>query len=100
MTKSELIKEVYKNNQNLNKKHIEFIINEVFNQIKIALSDENRVEIRGFGTFHTRINKPKIARNPKTGKQIVTKAKIHPTFKPGKDIKKLLIEKSKELNLK
>ena len=92
MTKSELISLISERFSNLNKKHIEYIVNEMFIQIKKALINNDKVEIRGFGTFNIREIREKIARNPKTGEQIKTSSKRVPYFKPGKEIKKSLIE--------
>jgi integration host factor subunit beta len=92
MTKSELINVILEKNSNLSKKHIEYIVNEMFIQIKKSLTNNDKVEIRGFGTFNIRENSEKIARNPKTGEKIKIPHKKIPYFKPGKVIKKRLIE--------
>jgi integration host factor subunit beta len=92
MTKSELIDLISERFTNLNKKHIEYIVNEMFLQIKKALINNDKVEIRGFGTFNIRETSEKIARNPKSGEQIKIPSKKVPYFKPGKEIKKTLID--------
>ena len=92
MTKSELINLISERFTNLNKKHIEYIVNEMFLQIKKALINNDKVEIRGFGTFNVRETSEKIARNPKSGEQIKIPSKKVPYFKPGKEIKKTLID--------
>lgn len=92
MTKSELINLISERFTNLNKKHIEYIVNEMFLQIKKALINNDKVEIRGFGTFNIRETSEKIARNPKSGEQIKIPSKKVPYFKPGKEIKKTLID--------
>lgn len=92
MTKSELINLVSEKCSNLSRKHIEYIVNEVFLQIKKALINNDKVEIRGFGTFNVRVSGEKIARNPKTGERIKIPPKKIPFYKPGKEIKKRLIE--------
>lgn len=92
MTKSELIDLISEKHSHLNKKHIEYIVNEMFLQIKQALVNNDKVEIRGFGTFNIRESSEKIARNPKTGEKIKIPPKKIPFFKAGKIIKKKLIE--------
>ena len=92
MTKSALIELLSQKNRNLTKKQVEYIINDVFDQIKVALKNNDKVEIRGFGSFKVRTKNEKIGRNPKTGEVLKIPAKQIPYFKSGKDLKKLLIK--------
>ena len=92
MTKSALIELLSQKNRNLTKKQVEYIINDVFDQIKVALKNKDKVEIRGFGSFKVRTKNEKIGRNPKTGEVLKIPAKQIPYFKSGKDLKKLLIK--------
>ena len=93
MTKSELIENIVAENPNITKKHIEFIINSVFNSIKESLQKGEKVEIRGFGSFKIREKTSKVGRNPKTGTKVTVPDKKVPYFKPGKEIKEMLIKK-------
>jgi len=92
MTKSALIELLSQKNRNLTKKQVEYIINDVFDQIKVALKNNDKVEIRGFGSFKVRTKDEKIGRNPKTGEVLKIPAKKIPYFKSGKDLKKSLIK--------
>ncbi len=93
MTKSELIEVIATQNQDLTKKQVEFIVNGVFSSIKDALNTGDKVEIRGFGSFKIREKKnSKVGRNPKTGDKVEVPSKNVPYFKPGKEIKELLIK--------
>ena len=92
MTKSELIELLASQNQGLTKKQVEFIVNGVFSSIKDALTDGDKVEIRGFGSFKIREKNSKTGRNPKTGDKVDVPSKAVPYFKPGKEIKELLIK--------
>jgi integration host factor subunit beta len=92
MTKSELIEIISAENTNLTKKQIEFIVNGVFSSIKDALRNDDKVEIRGFGSFKIRDKNSKTGRNPKTGDKVDVPSKKVPYFKPGKEIKELLIQ--------
>ena len=61
------------------------IIFDIFlNEIKIALKNGERVELRGFGTFGVKHRMPKKARNPGTGDAIYLPERYVPTFKPSK----------------
>ncbi|MEC9492964.1 integration host factor subunit beta [Flexistipes sp.] len=92
MTKSQLIEKIVAENPNLTKKNIEYIVNNVFSNIKDALGNGDKVEIRGFGSFKVRDKKSKIGRNPKTGEQVKVPPKKVPYFKPGKEIKETLLK--------
>lgn len=94
MTKSELIENISAQNTNLTKKQVEFIVNGVFSSIKDALRNDDKVEIRGFGSFKIREKNSKTGRNPKTGDKVDVPSKKVPYFKPGKEIKELLIKMS------
>ena len=54
-------------NTGLTKLEVEAVLNESFSQIINALSRNERIELRGFGTFAVKHRMPKKARNPATG---------------------------------
>ena len=90
MNKSEIIENLYKNNKFHSKKDIEESVFIVIESLAKALSDGNRVELRGFGTFSTRQRNKRISRNPKTGKSISIQEKFHPYCRASKDLKKII----------
>ena len=67
MTKSELIEQLTCDNDVLNKREAELIVNSIFDSIGQALVGGDRVEIRGFGSFTIRERDAREARNPKSG---------------------------------
>ena len=63
-------------------------------EIKNTLKKGERVELRGFGIFSTKIQKARISRNPKTGEKVNTPKKKTIHFKMAKDLfKKMNNEK-------
>ena len=88
MLKSELIIQLSKQYKTLSIDDIETIINLFFKKILTGLDEEHNIEIRGFGTFSSKLNKEKYVRNPKTNEKIFKKEghKIH--FKIGKILHK------------
>ena len=90
MNKSQIIENLAKNSKFLSKNDIEESIVLVLEILTKALSDGNRVELRGFGTFSTRQRNKRISRNPKTGKSISIQEKFHPYFRASKDLKKII----------
>lgn len=51
------------------------------------LSEGERIEVRGFGSFVLRHREARLARNPKTGEMIHTSPKHAVHFRPGKELK-------------
>ncbi len=87
MTKSELIEQLSMNNEQLNKRESELIINTIFDSIGGELVQGGRVEIRGFGSFTIRSRDAREARNPKSGDVVMIAEKKTPFFKTGKELR-------------
>ena len=89
MTKADLVEEVVKVG-NVSKKHAEIIVNTVFQSIIDALQNDDKIELRGFGSFRVRRRRSRQGRNPKTGDRVDVPEKRIPYFKPGKELKDLI----------
>ena len=83
MTKQNIVDAVSDAN-GLTKVETEAVMNGVMTTIIEALATNNRVELRGFGTFGVKHRMPKKARNPGTGEPIYLPERFVPTFKPSK----------------
>ncbi len=92
MNKSEMIEELA-NRANLNHKVAETIVNLVVDSMKSALIDGDRIELRGFGSFHIEHYQAYTGRNPKTGASIEVPPKKLPFFKVGKELKEKINRK-------
>ena len=90
IVKSKILKQLSDNYPNFLKKDLEKFANIIFSEIKKALRRGERVELRGFGIFHTNIQKARISRNPKTGEKVNTPQKKTIHFKMSKDLFKKL----------
>ena len=90
VVKSKLLKDLSKNYPNFLKKDLEKFTNIILKEIKNTLKKGERVELRGFGIFSTKIQKPRISRNPKTGEKVNTPEKKTIHFKMSKDLFKKL----------
>jgi integration host factor subunit beta len=91
MTKADLVEKIAVQVE-LSKKDSEIVVNTVFRSIIDALTDGDKVELRGFGSFRTRARRSRTGRNPKTGDKVAVPEKKVPFFKPGKNLKKLVNE--------
>ncbi len=86
MNKSDLAKQL-SIKTNITKKKSNEIIKIIFDSLIDALIDNDRIEIRGFGSFVIREYDTYTGRNPRTGHNIEVQAKRLPFFKVGKDLK-------------
>ena len=75
------------NSTGLTKVEVEAVINESFIEIINALSKNENIELRGFGSFSVKHRMPKKARNPRTGDPIFLPERYVPVFKPSKLMK-------------
>lgn len=87
MNKSDLVATIGQKLPNLSGKDVEVIINSIFDSMTDALSKDERIEIRGFGSFEVRVRKSRIGRNPKTGQSVNVSERKVPFFKVGKELK-------------
>lgn len=74
----------------LSKVETEAVMNGIMATIIESLSENNRVELRGFGTFVVKHRQPKKARNPGTGEAIYLPERFVPTFKPSKRMRTIV----------
>ncbi len=87
MTKSELIEAVATQVNTFSRKDVEMIIDTLFQSMTESLSNGEKVEIRGFGSFKIKERNGRQGRNPKSGENIFIESKKVPFFKAGKEIK-------------
>lgn len=86
MTKSELIERVSER-IDIPKNRAEAIVNAVFDSMKQALLTDDRIELRGFGSFSIREYDARKGRNPRTGAEVKVSAKKSVHFKVGKELR-------------
>ena len=86
IVKSKLLQKIYKNYPNFFKKDLDKFFDIILNEIKYSLKRGNRVELRGFGTWSSNLQKARISRNPKTGERVRTPEKKTIRFKMSKDL--------------
>lgn len=87
MIKSELIEILAQQKTDFPEKELTLIVNHIIELLSNGLTQGKRIEIRGFGSFSLHYRPPRSARNPKTGKKVVTAGKYIPHFKVGKELR-------------
>lgn len=87
MNKSRLFKklsEIWK----ITEKDARMCVNTLFDAMTEALAADDRIEIRGFGSFKVKRYQPYEGRNPKTGEPVHVPEKRLPVFKMSNKLKK------------
>lgn len=87
MTKSELIDALARKQSHLAYKDVELAVKSLLEAMSQSLSNGERIEIRGFGSFTSKSYDAYTGRNPRTGETIHVPAKRLPFFKVGKELK-------------
>jgi integration host factor subunit beta len=91
LTKSELIETICSRMQvespQLSKKDVVNAITTIFEAMTEALGREERIEIRGFGSFTVKHRQSRDGRNPKTGATVKVPPKRIPFFTVGKELR-------------
>ncbi len=64
------------------------VVEELLQTIGKILEEGKSIEIRGFGTFYTKVRKPRPARNPKTGEVVPLLKRVVPLFKYSGELKR------------
>tara|TARA_B100000809_G_scaffold240610_1_gene263079 strand:- start:927 stop:1214 length:288 start_codon:yes stop_codon:yes gene_type:complete len=83
--KSDILEQLSNNYPNFLKKDLTKFVNIILNEIENALKKNERVELRDIFTLETRIQKARIARNPKTNEKININQKKSIKFKMSKE---------------
>lgn len=86
MNKTELISAVADASE-LSKKDAGKAVDAVFETVMDTLSESEKVQIIGFGTFEVRDRAARKGRNPQTGEEIEIPASKVPAFKAGKALR-------------
>ncbi len=95
MIKHQLIDRLIKKQPNMEPKDVVLAADCIIESIIQALMKNDRVEIRGFGSFSLHYHPPCIGRNPLSGTKLNLPARYLPYFKPGKALRQA-VDLSKE----
>jgi integration host factor subunit beta len=87
MTKSELIEILSRQQAHLKSDDVDMAVKTLLEMMSNALTQGERIEIRGFGSFSLHYRPPRLGRNPKTGDSVALPGKHVPHFKPGKELR-------------
>ena len=71
----------------LNKREAKELVDTFFEEIRLALENNEPVKLSGFGNFELREKAQRPGRNPKTGEEIPISARRVVTFRPGQKLR-------------
>ncbi|MDD9950473.1 MAG: integration host factor subunit beta [Zetaproteobacteria bacterium] len=86
MVKSELIERIAER-AGITQYKAEEVVDLFFNSMTNSLSENSRVEIRGFGAFSVKEYKGYTGRNPKTGEEVAVAPKKLPVWRTGTELR-------------
>jgi len=87
MIKSELIETLAKKQPHLALKDVNLAVDCIIEHMCQALTANDRIEVRGFGSFTLHYHPARAGRNPKTGEPLNLPAKYLLHFKPGRELR-------------
>lgn len=87
VTKSELIDDIALQTPEIQRRDVELVVNTILQTMTDALSEGQRIEIRGFGSFVPKLRRSRAARNPRTGAEVKVPEKYVPFFTVGKELR-------------
>ena len=93
MKKSDLLISLEKRFDYLPKREVERTLEKIISFFSTSIVKGSRIEIRGFGTFSSKVREVRTGRNPATGEKIYIKEKNVIYFNPSKKLKRLINEK-------
>ncbi len=95
MTKADIV-DVIASATGLTKVETEAVVDGFISTVIDAMREGKNIEIRGFGSFKVKKRKGRVARNPRTGEQVMVDEHFVPIFKVSKDVKHLVDENLKK----
>lgn len=93
MTKADLVEAVHTRldgQVRISKRESAELVDTLFESIKTALTKGDKLKVSGFGNFVVREKRPRVGRNPRTGKEITITERRVLTFKASQVLKNAL----------
>ena len=88
MKRSDIIRTIQVQFKNMRASDAETVLDTVVEEMVDAIAKDNRIEIRGLGSFQARKHSTKNGYNPTTGETMLVPAGRTILFKPGRDLTK------------
>ena len=72
------------------KREAAIVVQAIFDTMATALVRGDKIELRGFGSFHVRLRGARVGHNPKTGARVDVPARRVVYFRAGRELRRLL----------
>jgi DNA-binding protein HU-beta len=95
VTKADIV-DVIASATGLTKVETEAVVDGFITTVISAMKEGRNIEIRGFGSFKVKKRKGRVARNPRTGAQVMVDEYFIPIFKVSKEMKQVVDENLKK----
>jgi len=95
LTKADIV-DVIASATGLTKVETEAVVDGFIQTVIDTMKQGKNIEIRGFGSFKVKKRKGRVARNPRTGEQVMVEEHFVPIFKVSKELKHLVDENLKK----
>ena len=95
MTKAQIVDRIAEAT-GLTKLETEAVVDGFMHTVLDAVSEGDRVELRGFGTFRAVERAPRTARNPRTDQPVPVPRRMVPVFKPAQEFRRRVEEEGAE----
>jgi nucleoid DNA-binding protein len=95
VTKADIV-EVIASATGLTKVETEAVVDGFIMTVITAMKEGKNIEIRGFGSYKVKKRKGRMARNPRTGAQVMVSEHYVPIFKVSKEMKQIVNESMKK----
>lgn len=89
MTKADIV-DIIASATGLTKVETEAVVDGFITTVIDAMKAGKNIEIRGFGSFKVKKRKGRVARNPRTGEQVMVEEHYVPIFKVSKEMKQIV----------
>jgi nucleoid DNA-binding protein len=96
VTKADIV-DIIASATGLTKVETEAVVDGFISTVIQAMKDGKNIEIRGFGSFKVKKRKGRVARNPRTGEQVMVDEHYVPVFKVSKEMKLVVNDSLKKM---
>jgi integration host factor subunit alpha len=96
LTKLDLTKKLIKAIPSMERNDAILLVEQFFEEIRLALENGEDVKLAGFGNFELRDKKQRPGRNPRTGEVIPVSARRVVTFHPSQKLKEKIYENNEQ----
>lgn len=89
MTKAEIVEKIA-DKTGFTQNETRLVVEQLLEEIKTCLTRDDHLEVRGFGTFKVKNCRERLARNPRTNREVTVPQRKKAIFKVSKELNEQL----------